>query len=164
MRFKDLTFNKDEVDLASENISSAFVIKIFHRFERRNEWINWDGDTGLIHRGTLFNLTLEEATDTVEKLRTQGTKFIIDETPAICVTGRMRAIIATELFTTHPFIHCGEFALTESSTLLDVDSKLRCGRWFSSAVYTGNFQQLLPVTTEEPFFSRTSHSTGGKTI
>ena len=161
-RFKDLVFKTNEIDLSAERATKAFVIKVFHLYTRRNEWVNWDGDTSLVNRTwTLFDMSLQESTDSAEKQRTQGTKFLIDEAPAICVTGKRYSLIATELFTESPLSHCERPKSNEPLTLREVESTLNFGRWFVSAIYTGDQNNLSPVSKEEMFFSRTSHSTGG---
>lgn len=158
-RFREHTFKLSEFDLSSEKISDIFVIKVFHQYDHRNEWVNWNGNTGIIHRGGLFDLTLEDSTDAAERSRIQGTRFIIEETPAICATGRRYAIISAELFTNHPFRKFDETRL-RCLSLADVASTLSGARWFVSAIYTGKLEKLTPIDATERFFSRTSRSTG----
>lgn len=55
-RFREHTFKLSEFDLSSESVCNIFVIKVFHQYEHRNEWVNWDGDTNIVHRGGLFDL------------------------------------------------------------------------------------------------------------
>ncbi|MCG7879167.1 MAG: hypothetical protein JAY75_23000 [Candidatus Thiodiazotropha taylori] len=162
-RFKDLVFHTDKIDLDAEIVTKAFVTKVFHLYQRRNEWVNWDGDTSLVKRTwSNFDLSLQEATDSAEKQRTQGTKFIVDEVPAICVLGKRYALLSTELFTEKPLSNCEAPPAGNTISLRDVESKLNFGRWFVSAIYTGDLARLSAVTESEMFFSRTSQSTGGK--
>jgi hypothetical protein len=102
-RCKEHSFRISEFDLSSEKVTDIFLIKVFHQYEHRNEWVNWNGDTGIVHRGGLFDLSLEDLTDAAERLRLQGTRFIIDEAPAICAKGSRLALISTELFSDNPF-------------------------------------------------------------
>ena len=63
-KYKNLDFSADETELDAEVPSRAFVVKVFHLYQRRNEWVNWDGDNDLVKRsGLFFRLSIQEATD-----------------------------------------------------------------------------------------------------
>lgn len=157
-RSKEHTFKLSEFDL-TQKVTNTFITKVYHRYEHRNEWVNWNGDTGIVHRSGLFDFSLEDSTDAAERLRIQGTRFIIDETPAICAIGTRLAVVLAELFTDNPFRNCLK-ETPQCSTLEDVEKTFRGAQWFASAVYTGNLEKLKPVEITEIFFSRTSKATG----
>ncbi|MDD2739457.1 MAG: hypothetical protein PHR94_11040 [Methylomonas lenta] len=160
---KSLVFKTNSIDLSSEQVARAFIIKVFHLYQTRNEWTNWSGDTSVVKRTwSLFYMNLEDATDSSEAQRTQGTKFVIDELPALCVIGKRYALIAAELFTENPLKICDILDNHPMLTLKYVESKINCGQWFVSAIYTGPHENLYPVSNGERFFSRVSQSTGGK--
>jgi hypothetical protein len=68
-------FNLRDFDYSKDVCNRVSIVKVYHLYERRNEWLNWNGDTGLVRRGGLVRPTLEESTDRAEKLRLQGTRF-----------------------------------------------------------------------------------------
>jgi hypothetical protein len=94
---------KTQKKLKDEVVESVDIAKGFHLYERRNEWVNWNGDTSLVSRsGCAVKLTLSDAEQSAEKWRMQGTKFFIDEVPILLVKSRSGALILTELFSDRP--------------------------------------------------------------
>lgn len=89
--------------IEQEPVIAAILGKAFHLYERRNEWVNWDGDTDVVSRsGKIVRLSLSDAEQHAEKWRVQGTKFVIDELPIICLRAKSGAMIVTEIFSDHP--------------------------------------------------------------
>jgi hypothetical protein len=65
------SFALDDYDLKSEHVLAAYPIKIYHHYEQRNAWVNWDGDTMLTNRHRpSFSIDLESAKQKAEKART----------------------------------------------------------------------------------------------
>lgn len=152
-RFKDLIFRTSKFDLNTEMVSKAFITKVFHLYQKRNERVNWQGYTSAVTRSwLLFDLNLQESMDSAEDQRTQGTRFLIDEIPAICVVGMRYALILTELFTEKPLNYYEMPACDKAITLRKVESILNSGQWFVSAVYTGEPGRLPQVTEKENVF------------
>ncbi|WP_422767926.1 hypothetical protein ACOX9X_20795 [Photobacterium leiognathi subsp. mandapamensis] len=79
------------------------VCKLYHVYERRNEWADWSGYTQLVSRsGKRLKTTLEDAEFYAESMRKQGTKFFIDETPALLCQNKHGLMVVTELFSKEP--------------------------------------------------------------
>lgn len=164
-RFKNLVFRTNEIDLSAELVSKAFLTKVFHLHQCRNEWVIWKGGTNLVNRSfSLFDLSLQATTDSAEIQRTQGTKFIIDEAPAICIVGNKYALIVTELFTVNPLQYCEFSDVKIPLSLRDIESRFNVGDWYVGSIYTGKLEDLLSVKSNEIYYSRTSKSTGGKSF
>ena len=89
-----------EAIIKKEPITAINIGKGYHLYQRRNEWVNWDGDTDTVKRSasTIF-LTLDEAKEMAERRRTRGTQFFIDEVPILSVDTKLGSLIFTELFT-----------------------------------------------------------------
>lgn len=91
--------------LLQEKVKEVRKVKVFHVYKRRNEWINWDGDTSLVNRsGKAIKLSDQEARDYAECRRLQGTRFFIDELPALQVLSRSGSMLITEVFTDTPLL------------------------------------------------------------
>ncbi len=163
---KILSFKTEKIDTCSVQIQEAIVVKVFHTYQCRNEWINWAGDTSIMRRRlSNFEIGLRDASDSAEEQRTKGTKFVIDETPAICIIGKSMVLIATEIFNEYPFQH---FEPPNNTPPLfrikDAGSILGGNKWFAMAVYTGELDKLCVVKGDETFYSRTSSSSRGKSL
>ena len=92
-----------EERLLGEKVKEISMVKVFNLYQQRNEWLNWDGDTGIVNRGrNSVKLTLESAEQSAEIRRTQGSKFHIAEIPALCVSTKSGFLLCTELFTSKP--------------------------------------------------------------
>ena len=89
--------------ILKESIKSVTLGKAFHVYQRRNEWLNWGGDTDLVNRSwTSIYFTLKDAEQYAESSRVQGSKFIIDELPYIHVQSESGILAITELFSESP--------------------------------------------------------------
>jgi len=164
-KYKDLQFKKNRNDLSADLVSNVFLIKVYSKYQRHNEWIR-RGDTDLvISQSRLFDLSLQATKDSVENQRTQGTVFMIDDTPALCVTGRKYTLIIAHLYADSPFRYCDFSNIEMPISLWDIHTKLRISKECSaSAIYTGKHEDLVPVKNNEIYYSRTSKSTGSKEI
>lgn len=156
-------FNLRDFDYSKDVCNRVSIVKVYHLYERRNEWLNWNGDTGLVRRGGLVRPTLEESTDRAEKLRLQGTRFFIEEIPAVCFHSNRKALIATELFDSAPRVTFRAGAtFSFPITLKDIDDQILPLEWLQVALYIGDQNQLVPYTVGDIFYKRESRSTGGK--
>ncbi len=82
--------SRNEVILGVEYGKAYFIT------DRRNRWINWNGDTMISLMPRAFVLTLKEAEEEAESMRVQGSGFIIDEVPVVCARGRISSLIFCE--------------------------------------------------------------------
>jgi hypothetical protein len=153
---------KKQQKLKAEDIKSVEVGKAFHLFKRRNEWVNWSGDTSLVNRSNhAVKLSLFEAEQSAEKLRLQGTKFFIGELPIICIKSNSGALILTELFTDSPM----RWYLSRKPSLNGIKSigslmdALPQQRWGVQSLHEG---QVAITTPNGMYFSRKSSPGKGK--
>lgn len=157
-----LSFSLDNYDLKGEEVLAAHPIKIYHHYEQRNAWINWDGDTMLTNRHhPSFSINLESAKQKVEKSRTKGTRFIIDELPGICIRGKKFSLLLVELLNGSPFYLSDEIFLNGVSNLTDIVKNIQLRNkpgkpWNIVAIFEGNFALLELINTDTIFYSRTS--------
>ncbi|QDX82121.1 hypothetical protein B9N43_13230 [Denitratisoma sp. DHT3] len=91
--------------IEEEPIKGVALGKGFHLYEQRNQWVNWDGDTDVVSRSQMaIQLSLNDAEQRAEHFRLQGTKFVIDEIPIVCLRATSGSIIVAELFSEAPFL------------------------------------------------------------
>lgn len=150
------------IDLKSEKIQSVSLVKGFHLYSRRNEWVNWNGDTGLIRRShNEYNFTLSDAENAAEKKRTPGTRFFIDEFPVVCVRGDSRIVLISELFTERPLIGYASKppGLTNVKHLGDIESSLPTFRW---SVFSNCDASTILTPDDGQYFARASSPGKGK--
>jgi hypothetical protein len=76
--------------------------KAYFITDRRNRWVNWNGDTEVNLHFASCELSLREAEYKAESWRRQGSGFEIDEAPVICARGKSEAFIFAERRSTHP--------------------------------------------------------------
>lgn len=146
--------------LKPENIISVECAKGFHLYKRRNEWINWDGDTSLVRRSFKeVKTSLHEAKACAERLRKPGTKFFIDELPIVVVRGERTCLIISELFTDSPLSHYIENAprLKKGSSLWQLQDAIISRKW-TVCINDSSNADFCP--SDGSFFSRKS-SPGG---
>lgn len=67
--------------------------KAYFITDRRNRWVNWNGDTDVNLMPAGFELSLRQAEDKAESLRKPGSSFEIDEIPVICARGKSESLI-----------------------------------------------------------------------
>ena len=150
------------INTKSERIQSVSVVKGFHLYSRRNEWVNWDGDTNLVRRSYReYNCTLRDAEDKAERMRTPGTRFFIDEFPVVCVKGDRRIVLISELFTDSPLIGytSNHPRLSNVSNLEDIESSLLTFKWS----VLNNYESSAKLTSENgQYFARESSPGKGK--
>jgi hypothetical protein len=162
-RYKYLKFRLDREALSNDILSKAFLIKVYNKYQIRNELYNWNGDTNVRHTALgLFELSLQATMDSAEIQRTQGTVFGIDESPALCFIGNKHALIITQLFSLFPFRSLDLSDIEMPLSLSYIEENLNIEEWCVSAMYTGNTEDLVEVKNSEIYYSRTSKSTGSK--
>ena len=85
--------------------SVVHFVSGIHITERRNEWVNWDGDTSIVNRlnSHRFYLSLKDAKNDAERLRKQGTRFEIRSVPVICVANDDRQYVLGDADGSSPF-------------------------------------------------------------
>ncbi|WP_045378180.1 hypothetical protein [Vibrio campbellii] len=149
----------DKRELFDETPVKRFQLcKLYHVYERRNEWADWNGNTQLVSRsGKRLKTTLEEAENYAETMRKQGTKFFIDETPALLCQNENGCVVVTELFTKCP-LKVTEEVLTNLKSLVktpnDLLTNLPNMRWLAFNHYDKHERfQTYDVTT---FYKRSS--------
>lgn len=150
------------IDVISENIQSVKIVKGFHLYTRRNEWVNWDGDTSLVRRSYKeFRCTLSEAENDAEKMRKPGTKFFIDEFPVACIRSERRMVLISELFTESPLIGYASNhpSLRNVTKLGDIASSLQTFKW---SVFS-NYDTSTKLTLDDgQYLTRKSSPGKGK--
>jgi len=145
------------MDIKSENIQSVTLVKGFHLYKRRNEWVNWDGDTSLVRRSHKeYRLILSDAEQAAEKMRKPGTKFFIDEFPVVCVRGDSRMVLISELFTDSPLIRYASNPpnFMDVTSLGDIESSLQTLKW--SVLSNHNVANTILTSDDGRYFSRES--------
>jgi len=160
---KDLCHSEIAKNLERDMIYDAYTVKIFNIYKQRNEWVNWSGDTSLINRAVrTFSLTKKEAQNLAEKYRKRGTKFIINECPAICVISDKRSLIMTELFEKKPMSRYEDHLnhVTKGTSLADVNLSILNSGWVVKAIYSGDRSVLTIPKKGEVFYSWTSYPQG----
>ena len=148
------TYKKEKI--FNEEIKLVELIKVFHLYQRRNEWVNWDGDTNLISRsGHNIKLTLEEAEASAEQQRKQGSKFFIDEIPALKVSTKSGFIIITEQFSSSPLKGSTEnlFKNESCESLSILLKQFLPSKWFVQALYDS---KDITIKSDSIYFSRIS--------
>lgn len=92
--------------IEQEPVTAVNLGKGFHLYERRNEWVNWDGNTDVVSRsGRNVRLSLSDAEQHAEKWRIQGTKFVIDELPILSLQTKSGVMIVAEIFSDRPLLN-----------------------------------------------------------
>lgn len=145
--------------ILQENIKSVVLGKAFHVYKRRNEWVNWDGDTDLVNRSwASIYLSLREAEQYAEKSRTQGTKFVIDELPYIFALSESGAVAITELFSESPMLEpLLKHHLDENRrTISDLKNQIKNSKWVIKQIFEGD----LKVQTSDSMYYRRTSSAG----
>lgn len=139
-------------------IQHVRLCKLYHVYKRRNEWADWSGYTQLVSRsGKHLKLTLDEAESHAENQRNQGTKFFIDETPALLCTNQYGAVVITELFSNNPLKALCD-ALPNLNELVhtpyDLVNHIPKGQWISAEIY--DVKTSFQTYDTNTFFKRTS--------
>ncbi len=160
-----LNFNWNSSKLVDALVSDAFLIKVYNLYQRRNEW------GGIFSRTTLrerswedYYLTLQDARDSAEEQRAQGTVFIIDEVPAICIIANNANLLVAELMSENPFNISNCKRMKGDRTLSHVNQQMRSGKWYVSAIYTGKLNVLKKQEKTSGYYVHTSSSTGPKSF
>lgn len=88
----------------SMNIAKVRLIKICYITQRRNEWVNWSGDTDVIgrHWGNVY-FSVDEATAAVEEARSPGTQFGLEESAALLFISDDKGFLITDCYSQSPF-------------------------------------------------------------
>jgi hypothetical protein len=149
-------------DTNSDKIQSVTIVKGFHLYTRRNEWVNWNGDTDLVRRSYKeYKCTLRDAEHSAEEMRTPGTRFFIDEFPLVSVRGCKRMILISEVFTESPMIVYDSTppSLTNITNLGDIEKSLQDFKWSVISNYEAN---TILTTDDDPYFARESSPGKGK--
>lgn len=91
--------------IEQEPVTAVILGKGFHLYKRRNEWVNWGGDTDVVSRsGRNVMLSLSDAEQHAEKWRIQGTKFVIDELPILSLQTKSGVMFVAEIFSDRPLL------------------------------------------------------------
>ncbi|MCW7553007.1 hypothetical protein NX722_10210 [Endozoicomonas gorgoniicola] len=81
-------YHKYKKIIKKETPISVKMIRNYFESETRNKWVDWNGNTSIEKSSSVFSFfTFEDASEYAEKFRIQGTKFKIDEYPAILIGG-----------------------------------------------------------------------------
>ena len=156
---KPITENAKTQTIIAVDFGKAYFIT-----DRRNRWINWDGDTDVNLKPAGFELTLRAAEDKAESLRKPGSGFEIDEVPAICARARSESFIFSERRTGKPMTRWAEHfsrlggAVTIGSLLAVVDGPH--GAIYVSRALLDNPSAPL-AATEGIYYTRQSSSGKG---
>lgn len=89
--------------IINQGVVSINAVKLYHVGERRNEWVNWNGETNVVERGGLcIKPSLRSARSYAERWRKQGTNFVIEELAGVCAMGEYQLVLASEIFVSSP--------------------------------------------------------------
>ena len=156
---------KDELHkLKSLKLTKVIIIKVSYITQERNEWTTWHGDTDVVRRYKQnVYLSDDEVKSAVEKLRTPGTYFSIDEAPAFLFISDDIGYLVTEFYTDNPLhdLHSEEKSWVSCKNILDVDSLIPESRFRFKYLIRGLGQPPRACTNDEVFYHMTS-SSGGK--
>jgi hypothetical protein len=112
---------KEITKIKSDAVEAIDVIKGFRLYQKRNEWVDWHGDTGFVPRTLSAKLTQSEAELSAERSRERGTKFFIEEVPMLCFKGKRGLLLVYQKNSSKPFSgivnNCQDFV--EVNTLGD---------------------------------------------
>src|SRR5690242_4057361 len=82
--------------------------KAYFITDRRNRWINWNGDMDVNLHPVGFELSLRAAEDKAESFRKSGSGFEINEVPVVCARGKSESFIFCERRTGKPMTRWAE--------------------------------------------------------
>lgn len=92
-----------EAFLRSQQLQTIELVDIFVCYEKRNEWVNWDGDTSMTTRPGGVFLNSSDAQAYAERARVSGTSFRIDHLWAVALIGQGGALLVFDFHTRAPF-------------------------------------------------------------
>ena len=167
-----LYFPKTWIIYSPLKLERIFLCKVYHIYTERNEWVNWYGDTGLVDRTRRsFFLDFRSCKKHAENNRIQGTRFIVDEVPSICMElkfeleGKGRSIICTELYNSCPFSDKKIDIEGLPLSVKDVMTSLEGDNWFCYGVYHGDASCIERADRNSTFFRWMSKpSKGGRKV
>src|ERR1035441_369921 len=93
---------KKQRQINEESIASIDLRKAYLVFDRRNQWTDLNRTTAITRRNWGFLLSLNDAEKWAESSRLQGTSFLIDELPIICVRCKSGALLLSERNSARP--------------------------------------------------------------
>jgi hypothetical protein len=144
----------------NEPAVSVDVVKGFHLYRKRNEWVNWDGYNIRVSRFESMHVSLEDAERTAEEARVQGSAFFIDELPVIAVKSRTVCLVLAQVFSEHPFKNLRiERRSTYFSTLGEVAGAIPRIKGKVKALHLCT-AALAPAS--EPYYARSSSPGRGR--
>ena len=88
--------------LDRSNAENVFATKLYDLVEVRNNWSQIDTAYSLKNWGN-FSTTKEDLVSKVERVRKQGSRYLIQETPAIAISSENHALIICMALTRKPF-------------------------------------------------------------
>lgn len=90
--------------LGNDVLVATKVVRVYCAYQKRNEWTSWHGDTDVVNRPTGdISLSLDVATAGVERNRTPGTTFSIEDGAALAFIGKKAAVLIVDFHTMNPF-------------------------------------------------------------
>jgi hypothetical protein len=155
MNFKAIT------KMEGDPIENIDVIKGFHLYQKRNERVDWHGDTAVVPRTLSAKLTKSESENSAERMRERGTKFFIDEVPMLCFKGKNGLLLVYQKYSNNPFTGigniCNDFVgISKLGDAAKIFSKSNKFLYF----YEPTGKELTPVN--DCFFTRESSPGKGK--
>src|SRR4030066_331105 len=83
--------------LRNDVLEATKVVRVYCAYQKRNEWTSWHGDTDVINRPTGdISLSLDVATAGIERNRTPGTTFSIEDGAALAFVGKKAAVLIVD--------------------------------------------------------------------
>lgn len=146
----------NNASLDINKLQNILVGKAYHLYENRNEWVDWNGDTAMVSRSRrTVELSLDNAKQLAEKWRIQGSYFIIDELPIICLQASSESRIITELFSEYPLEDCLNQPIQYSkiNSINRLGIALATSEWAESIAKNGS-PQIAPI--DGIYYRRTS--------
>lgn len=150
-------------NLGNCSINTVSAVKVYYIKERRNQWINWSGDTDIV--GTywgVIHFSLDEATSRIEKARTSGSQYAIEETVAIIFSSDNFALLVCDMYSESPFADFISKPVWKThNNLYEISKAIPSSKYRLQYLITGLTQPIKECTNDEQFYLRSS-SSGGK--
>lgn len=132
----------------------AHAVSIWIPHVSRNEWINWDGDTSIVQRplGSIY-FDRDTAMKSVEKVRTPGSVYSIQETVGIALIAKADAVLIVEWHSKLPFRSLLPYfeGITKNPTLANLASRIPKDRSWKTFPFLGTANNLTEETRNKGF-------------
>lgn len=150
--------------LGNDVLEAVKVVRVYCAYQKRNEWTSWHGDTGVINRPVgIVSLSLDAATAGVERSRTPGTVFSIEDGAALAFIGKKAAVLVVDFFTKNPFkgVKSVNPPLGYNWQLKQLVGVIPSEKFRNEYVFVGTSDEFQECQDADNFYHRSS-TAGGK--